>query len=401
MPGRRKPKPLSSYLKSASIFLVAILAAEISVAGELRRSMSFIRPLLMGDAYVAVADEASTLFYNPAGIVRLPENSVEFPTFQFLMDERIRKAITDPESLSGEFEGVDETNFRSRLNETVFFDFNMRFPVIVRAESDVAFGLGVEVLTFFEILGNPVFPGLHLEFFADQVLFLSLGHRLSENLAFAYTPKIINRIGIDKFLTFGEIFAAGSTASIENDPAFKDLSEGKNFTKFGMDIGFLYKFQFWKSWFPRGGLSFLNIGGVDDSDKIKGIEFGPRPSPFEPPQAGELPQINTFGFAVSPVFTGIRYTIALDVVDFTRTVLPGKDWKKRSRLGVEIGIGPRKDGTALLAILAGLNASHFSFGVLSRVWIYEIGFGSYTVELGNEAGDKPSDRFAFIFGFRF
>ena len=401
MPGRRKPKPLSSYLKSASIFLVAILAAEISVAGELRRSMSFIRPLLMGDAYVAVADEASTLFYNPAGIVRLPENSVEFPTFQFLMDERIRKAITDPESLSGEFEGVDETNFRSRLNETVFFDFNMRFPVIVRAESDVAFGLGVEVLTFFEILGNPVFPGLHLEFFADQVLFLSLGHRLSENLAFAYTPKIINRIGIDKFLTFGEIFAAGSTASIENDQAFKDLSEGKNFTKFGMDIGFLYKFQFWKSWFPRGGLSFLNIGGVDDSDKIKGIEFGPRPSPFEPPQAGELPQINTFGFAVSPVFTGIRYTIALDVVDFTRTVLPGKDWKKRSRLGVEMGLGPRRDGTALLAILAGLNASHFSFGVLSRVWIYEIGFGSYTVELGNEAGDKPSDRFAFIFGFRF
>ena len=136
-------------------------------------------------------------------------------------------------------------------------------------------------------------------------------------------------------------------------------------------------------------------------DKIKGIEFGPRPSPFDPPQAGELPQINTFGFAVSPVFTGIRYTIALDVVDFTRTVLPGKDWKKRSRLGVEMGIGPRRDGTALLAILAGLNASHFSFGGLSRVWIYEIGFGSYTVELGNEAGDKPSDRFAFIFGFRF
>ena len=168
-----------------------------------------------------------------------------------------------------------------------------------------------------------------------------------------------------------------------------------------MDIGFLYQFQFWKGWFPRGGLSFLNIGGVDDNNKIKGIEFGPRPSPFDPPQAGELPQINTFGFAVSPLFTGIRYTIALDVVDFTRTVLPGKDWKKRSRFGVEIGIGPRKDGTALLAILAGLNATHTSFGVLGRVWIYEIGFGSYTVELGNKAGDKPSDRFVFIFGFRF
>ena len=401
MPGRRKPKPLSSYLKSASIFLAAILVAEISVAGELRRSMSFIRPLLMGDAYVAVADEASTLFYNPAGIVRVPKWSAEVFTPQFLMDERIRKAITDPESLSGEFEGVDETNFRTRLNETVFFDFNLRVPAIVLAGNDVAFGLGVEVLTFFEILGNPVFPGLHLEFFTDGVLFLSLGYELTEDLFFGFTPKVINRIGIDKFLTFGEIFAAGSTASIENDPAFKDLSDGKSFTEFGMDIGFLYQFPFWKGWFPRGGLSFLNIGGIDDSDKIKGIEFGPRPSPFDPPQAGELPQINTFGFAVSPVFTGIRYTMALDVVDFTRTVLPGKDWKKRSRLGVEIGIAPGKDGSALLAIMAGLNATHFSFGVLSRVGIYEIGFGSYTVELGNEAGDKPSDRFAFIFGFRF
>ena len=83
MPGRRKPKPLSPYLKSASIFLAAILVAEISVAGELRRSMSFIRPLLMGDAYVAVADEASveSLFDSVGPVDILVNNAGVFSNY--------------------------------------------------------------------------------------------------------------------------------------------------------------------------------------------------------------------------------------------------------------------------------------------------------------------------------
>ncbi len=144
----------------------------------------------------------------------------------------------------------------------------------------------------------------------------------------------------------------------------------------------------------------LNIGDTDPDKNLLGMEFGPRPNPHEPPQAGELPQINTIGFAVSPLLAGIRYTIAADYVDFTRTVLTGKDHKKRSRLGFEMGIGPRKDGTALFSLLAGFNSTHFSYGIMTRVWIFEVGFGSYSVEIGNKAGDNPDKRFMFIFGVR-
>ena len=362
--------------------------------------MSFIRPWLMGDAYVAVGDESSTLFYNPAGLAGLKENSAEVFNPQISGDRRVKAAILEPEALEGEFEGVDQEGFEDRLGETLYFSFNMRLPSIVHAKSGWAYGFGVEFLGFLEVLENPVLPGLRLEFFFDKVLFVTKSFQVTENFQFGFTTKVINRIGVDRTFTFGELFASGSTVDIENDQAFSDAKDGKSFTAAGLDLGFLYHLPIWEGWDPRMGLSFLNIGGTQSQNLVRGIEFGDRPSPFEAPQAGELPQINTAGFAVSPIAAGIRYTITLDIVDFTQTVLPGDDRTLRTRLGFEMGIGPRKDGTALFSLLAGLNAGHFSAGLLSRVWIFEVGFGSYTVELGDDAGDKPDRRFVFLFGVR-
>jgi hypothetical protein len=130
------------------------------------------------------------------------------------------------------------------------------------------------------------------------------------------------------------------------------------------------------------------------------MEFGSRPIAEDPPQAGLLPQINTLGFAVSPTYNGIRYTLAVDIVDVTATVLPGDDLLLRSRLGLEIGIGVRKDGTALLSLLGGFNAAQSSLGILTRVWIFEVGLGTYTVERGEKAGANPDNRNVLVFGFR-
>jgi len=380
--------------------LWVLLASNPAWGKELRRSMSFIRPWLMGDAYVAVGDEASTLFYNPAGIAGLPGNSAEVFNPQLNGDSRVKAAILDPDSLQSEFQGVDQQSFRDRLGETFYLSFNMRLPFIVHGESGWAYGFGVEVLGFLEVLENPVLPGLRLEFFFDKVFFFSKSFRVTENFKIGFTPKLISRIGVDRSFAFGELFAAGATLDIDNDPAFKDAKDGKSFNEVGVDLGFLYHLPVWHDWNPRIGASFLNIGGFQSQNLVRGMEFGPRPSEFQAPQAGELPQLNTIGVAVSPVFSGIRYTIALDIVDFTQTALPGDELKMRSRLGFEMGVGLRNDGTALFSILAGLNAGNSSLGILSRVWIFEIGFGGYTVELGDRAGSKPDRRFVFLFGVR-
>ena len=398
MPGRPR-------LPSPWWVVVPLLVLSLSIGGngwgrELRRSMSFMRPWLMGGAQVAVADESSMLFYNPAGLAGLREASAELFNIQINGDERVKAALLDPDSVEADFQGVNQANFQSRLGETFFANLNMRLPSIVMPASGWAYGFGVELLTFLEILGNPVLPSLRVELFFDRIFFISKSFKVTDNFLVGFTPKLINRIGIDKTLTFAELFATGPTVDLDNDPAFRDLKNGRNFTALGVDLGMLYHLPFGEGWDPRIGMSFLNIGGFDSDTLVRGMEFGPRSNDFDPPQAGQLPQINTIGVAVSPVAANIRYTIALDIVDFTQTELPGEGYKKRTRLGLELGIGPRPDGTALFSVLAGLNANHASVGILARIWIFEVGFGRYTVELGRKSGDQPDKRFLFLFGIR-
>lgn len=371
-------------------------------AKALPRYFPHIRPLLMGDAYVAVGDEASTVFYNPAGIANLPKSTweVNLPLPQLDLGPIFRDALADPEKVSTKYEDLTTSEFRDLLGTRLYSNLNWRLPFVTLAERGLAFGLGVDVLTNTEVLGNPVLPGLHLELHADALVFFTYAGRPTENLSLGITPKVIDRIGIDYTFTFGELFASGSTLDIENHPAFKDFTSGVTYVAGGVDLGFIYRFPFWEAWEPRFGAAALNIGGYHTDVGLKGIEFGKRPTPYDPPIGGEIPQLNSVGFAVSPTYAGIRYTVALDAVDVTRTVLPGNDWYKRTRLGLEIGIGIKPDNTALFSILAGFNATHPSFGVLSRVWLFEVGFGTYEVELGQEAGDQTEQRTIFTFSLR-
>lgn len=361
--------------------------------------MGFIRPFLMGGAYVAVADDASVLFYNPAGLAALPVAVAEVFGPQINVDDLLRQSTIDPTVLDTAFADLSAENFEDFLGETFFSSFSLRLPFIFRTESGVAFGLGAEVLASIEFLKNPVLPGVRVEFFSDTLIFLSMFYKPTDRFYFGWTPKFIRRVGIDKTFSVGELFASGGEVNVDNDPAMLAVSEGVTYDKIGVDLGFLYKIPHWPGWFPRVGMSVLNVGGME-SGKMTGMEFGPRPNDYSPPQAGELPQINTIGFAVSPVFSGVRYTIAADLVDFTKTVLPGDNLALRSRIGLEVGFGGRDDGAPLVALLAGFNATHPSFGIMTRVSIFQIGFGIYTVEMGQQPGDQPDTRAFLLFSIR-
>ncbi|HEX7926359.1 MAG TPA: hypothetical protein VF678_02135 [bacterium] len=388
--------------------LVALGGAGLLAPGEawgakaLPRYFPQLRPLLMGDANVAVGDEASTVFYNPAGIADLPMGSYQIGLPIPLLDlgPILADALIDPDKVSKKYQNLDQNDLRSLLGTRLYS--NVVLPLsFVQHANGIAWGTGIDILTNAEVLGNPVLPGLHLELHADYLAFFTYSGHWGPNLAVGITPKVVQRVGIDKVFTFGELFASGGTLDLDSNPAFQDVKNGVSYTGGGVDLGFLYRFDFWPEWHPRFGMSALNIGGYDQETGLRGIQFGKRPTPSEAPIGGEIAQINSLGFALSPTYNGIRYTVALDVVDITRTVLPGNDWAKRTRLGVEIGLGIKDVGTALFSVLAGLNATHPSVGVLSRVWIFEVGFGTYEVELGNEAGDSTEKRTVLELGLRF
>lgn len=369
--------------------------------------MPFIRPLLMGEAYVAVGDEASTLFYNPAGPDGMRAGSVELFGPQVTVNDPVKIALTDADKFENKLDQLTEDirneNFDAVLNRTFFSDVQLRLPFLVFPDSGFAIGLGAEGLGKIQVLGNRVIPQVRVEFFLDELFFVGGFGRIGDNLSIGILAKVINRIGVDRTYTAGDfIVTAGSDNFLESRPEWKRVQDGKGFLNGGVDVGFIYRLPFARLWDPRIGFAALNIGGYDrEEGLLKGIEFGPRETEFSPPQAGELRQINTLGFAVSPWWLGVRYTLAVDVVDVSRTALPGPSYERRLRVGTEIGIFPHQDGTARLSLLAGWNGGHKSLGLLARVFIFEIGFGVYTVELGEKFGDFPDERTVFTLGIRF
>jgi hypothetical protein len=396
----------AALVLTATALLLGTFGAEPVRGKELRRSMSTLRPLLMGDAYVAVADESTVLFYNPAGLAWISETSVEAFTPQFIFNEPVKTALVDPEKFEEELDDISEDlenqQFETVLGRQFFTNITIRSPIVVFPDKGLVLGLGEEALANLQILKNRVAPLVRVELFADVVVAIGGFGRIGRYFSWGFTLKGINRRGIDKTYTAADLAAtAESEEGIAGRPEWKDLLSGKTFTRPGLDLGAVWRLPFGEAWEPRVGISALNIGGYEEGVGLTGMEFGPRDNEFEPPQAGELPQINTIGFALSPWWESIRFTFALDVVDYTRSALPGADYRQRLRLGTEIGLYPHKDGTARLSLLLGWNQGHPSYGLLSRVWIFEIGFGVYTVELGDEFGDNPDLRTTFVLGFRF
>jgi len=368
--------------------------------------MGTLRPLLMGDAHVAVADEASVLFYNPAGLAWIRETSVEFLNPLFVFNEPVRIALVDQDKFSAELDKVaqdiEDEQYETLLSREFFSNITIRTPVVVFPDKGLVLGLGEEALANLQVLGTRVVPLVRVELFADVVGVIGGFGKAGTHFSYGFNVKVISRRGVDRTYSAGDLAAtADSENGFEGRPEWKDLDRDVTFTEFGLDLGVVWRLPLAEHWTPRIGLSALNIGGYDGADGLRGMEFGPREDKFSPPQAGTLPQINTVGMAISPLWQGIRFTFAADFVDFTRTALPGPEPGKRVRIGGEIGLFPHPDGSARLGILAGWNGGHPTYGILSRVWIFEVGFGVHTVELGNAIGANPDRRTAFVIGFRF
>jgi hypothetical protein len=378
--------------------LLALVAAPVQ-ARELRRQMPYIRALLMGDAYVAVADESSVLFYNPAGLASLKEGTFEISPLHFSADKQLTDLLLNPEDVKAQYQNLTPTELAEKINTSLYSDLSLRVPFIYAPKQGSAYGLGAEVLGAAKVVTDSLgLPALQLEAFADETVFYSNYGKIGP-LSLGYTAKVINRAGIDKTIDFATLYATGQL-SLESDPDFLALANGERRLRGGLDLGLVYEFYGAENWRPRFGLAALNIGGYNSTRRFYGIEFSKRPDPKTRPVYGELPLNVVAGFAVSPTYGAIRYTFDMDLVDIAKTALEGDSLKNRLRTGFELGIGPHADGTALFSLLFGFNTTHFSVGILTRVSIFEIGFGRYAVEKGRTPGEDPEERRVLVIAFR-
>ena len=75
--------------------LILFLLPNLARAGELKWTHYGIRPLAMGNAYVAVADDYNALFYNPAGLARIKSWHLEIFNPKFGVSSSTLNTVKD------------------------------------------------------------------------------------------------------------------------------------------------------------------------------------------------------------------------------------------------------------------------------------------------------------------
>ncbi|NIT55309.1 MAG: hypothetical protein GWN00_03420, partial [Aliifodinibius sp.] len=73
-----------------------VLSQDVDYAGTSAANFLKIgvgaRSMSMGDAGITLSDDASALFWNPGAISRIPENSVNLSTINWLVDTKVTYA---------------------------------------------------------------------------------------------------------------------------------------------------------------------------------------------------------------------------------------------------------------------------------------------------------------------
>jgi hypothetical protein len=376
-----------------STFLFAACAAVLASAAvsrdaradELRWTHFGLRPLAMGNAYVAVADDYNALFYNPAGLARLKEWDGELLNPYFEISKNTASFYKDLSTLmsgsSGDTTAVLDV-LEKNTGKTQHFALGLTPHFIMKG---FGFAAGIDLNTTL---------AFHREISADvnfgPRIIVPVGFAmnfLEDRLSLGASLKFVAKGGIDREFSINDIEAftksdsADDTAAVdpaaatveEDKPELKDYFEGG--TGVGMDVGML--FTPIKTMAPTLGLSITDFGGTPYKKADIGGEALGAPAP-------RLPSVNA-GISVMPYEANNMFVRGS--VD-AHAINQPEHYSKKFNLGVEWGYG------SIIKVQSGLHQGEFSGGFEFDVFLFSCRFVTYAEQLGTVAGqdENLSDR---------
>jgi hypothetical protein len=356
----------STLTRFSKILVASMLLSNQLLAQELKWTHYGVRPLAMGNAFVAVADDYNAMFYNPAGLARLSTWSLEIMNPKVGISTATIATINDVNKLatggSSSASGKNSTQVALNTFETLsgkpqYVSLGMTPHLVFPG-----FGLGAGI----DVGGSLVIHrqiSAHVDIGLDAIVPLTFAKNfLEDRLSLGATAKAVFRTGVDSEFVLADIFAL---AKDESDSSGKKLNDYVQSGRgFGADLGMLYTPT--KSMEPTFGVSLMDVGGTPL--KASSDTFGkPEPRP---------PTLNT-GFSFKPYTSNNLYLLtAVDVHAANQPI----HYSKKVNFGSEFGVGK------IFKLQAGLHQGEFSGGFQFDAWLLVLRFATYAEQLGTTAG---------------
>ncbi|PLX89928.1 MAG: hypothetical protein C0618_00005, partial [Desulfuromonas sp.] len=314
-----------------------------------------VRPLGMGGAFTAVADDENALFYNPAGLNRVESWSMGL----------INPLVEASDSNVDLYEDIEDTDLdvtaevtdliRDNLGET-FHTRVALFPHVVM--KNFAIGALAQGKTNVEFR-NAANPEINVEAVGSGSAHVGLAHGwMDENL----------RLGLGlKYIVAGHLQAVYDAGDIASS-TFEDQVDDDTVddSGFGFDLGAMYtlpvKFD------PIVGLTILNVADTDLGD------------------AGELSQQVNIGFSATHQWRWLDLTGAVDWMDVLEDAGTDDDMFKRLHFGLEAKF-PK-----ILSLRTGLSQGYGAFGLGLDFKLLKLEYANYAEEMASYTGGKPDRR---------
>lgn len=360
---------LSKYVSPLAVIGCLFGIADSAHAKQLKWTQYGVRPLAMGNAYVAVADDYNALFYNPAGLARLKEWDGELINPTLTISKNTRTFIKDAQGVQGSDSSAVLDILQSQLGTTHYASLGLTPHLIFPG---FGFGIGME---FFMSMAIHREIAVDLDTGISVIMPFSYARNfLEDRLSIGASVKLVNRTGIDKEFSIENIEAFSANKDSGSGPTLTDYAVGGNGV--GADFGML--FTPIKPMEPTLGLSITDFGGTS----FKATSAG---------SAGELsapatrqPSFNT-GFSIKPWQTARQY-LMLSVDE--HAINQPAHYSKKLNFGSEYGLG------SIVKFQLGLHQGEMSGGTQIDVGLLNIRFATWAEQLGELAGqsEKLSDR---------
>lgn len=367
----------------------AARAEDTGVSFGIHHQYEAPRPLGMGDAFVAVANDYNALFYNPAGLARREDGELNLAIDAGLSPsaQKIYGSIKDAQNSDGNDSAKQQAMF-----DTVQAQYGKSFGVrtmplsgvLVKPRWGVAF-IPADVTvngTFHQDVG----PSVNTTAYVDTTLAVGYGDDIkyfsNGRLSWGVTGKFINRGYFSKSVNYLELVADSNLVSNS------DLREG-----YGIDgdLGFLYTpnipdsglFSAFSLARPTFGLVVRNLAQANFGKSLHLLNKD-RDQLTDPPE--KLYRVIDVGsrweYPSAWIFSG------RGVMDFRDLMHPNVSLRKSLHLGFEFDWTVRNWWRG--AYRVGLNEGFFTAGLSAKFACFNLDLVTYGEDIGTYSTPKEN-----------